>query len=142
MFSNKNLVHILTIMEAAEKCFIYKGDINNAEEFFKHNDQLNYNACVTLLIAIGEESKSIEEGLKLEFPNINWKAIAGMRNIMAHNYRGIDPEMVFEIIAENLSTLKECMLKMLQRVHFEQDILDKALNSTFYTHLAYLKNGK
>ena len=64
MFSNKNLVHILTIMEAAEKCFIYKGDINNAEEFFKHNDQLNYNACVTLLIAIGEESKSIEEVFK------------------------------------------------------------------------------
>jgi len=61
---------------------------------------------------------------------------------MAHNYRGIDPEMVFEIIAENLPTLKECMLNMLQRVHFEQDLLDKALNSIFYTHLSYLKNCK
>lgn len=139
MYSERNLVHILTILEAIEKCFIYVEEIKNYDDFFKHNDQMNYNASVTLLIAIGEESKNIEESLKQEFPETNWKAIAGMRDIMAHNYRGIDPEIVFEILTDNLAPLKKIMLQMLSKVRYNPDILKEAINSPYYKHIGYLK---
>lgn len=139
MYSDKNLVHILTILEAIEKIFIYTQDITNAEDFWLINDQLNFNASVSLLIAIGEETKNIDENLKDEYPDIQWKAIAGMRDKLAHHYRGIDPEMTWEVIINELDNLKTALISMLSKIDFEKAMLDSALDSEYYKHLAYLK---
>lgn len=50
---DKNILHILTILEAVEKINIYTIDLNDADLFFEINDQLNFNARINLLIAIG-----------------------------------------------------------------------------------------
>ena len=49
MFSSKNILHILTMLEAIEKIFIYSADFKDAEEFYFKNKQLNFNATVNLL---------------------------------------------------------------------------------------------
>lgn len=139
MYSEKNLVHILTILEAIEKAFIYSEDIHNADDFWLANDQMNFNACVSLLIAIGEESKKIDENLKNEYDVIQWKAIAGMRNILAHHYRGIDPGMAWDIIINDLPQLKKVTISMLPKLEYPKDMLLTALDSEYYKHLDYLK---
>ncbi len=102
MYNENNLIYILTILEAVEKIKIYSKDYNNPDNFLWDSNQLNFNASVNLLIAIGEEVKKIDEKLKLEFPEIQWKAIAGIRDKIAHDYRGIDPNIVWNVIQNDL----------------------------------------
>ena len=64
MFDSKNVLYILTMLEAIEKIFIYSADFEDEEEFYFANKQLNFNASVNLLIAIGEENKKINEELR------------------------------------------------------------------------------
>lgn len=80
MFSEKNLIFILTMLEAIEKIFLYSEDLENADELYDANEQMNFNACQTLLLAISEESKKIDIELKAKISDIAWELIAGFRN--------------------------------------------------------------
>jgi len=73
MFDSSNMLHILTILEAIEKVMIYADGFEDEEELYRFNKQLNFNAIVNLLIAIGEENKKIDEGLKTSTV-LNWKS--------------------------------------------------------------------
>lgn len=139
MYSEKNLLYILSILEAIEKIFLYSDTYDNAESFWEANEQMNFNACLTLLIAVGEDSKNLEGSLKSVHTEIPWHRIAAFRNRLAHDYRGVDPEVTFEIIRLNLPVLKKVMLKMLKSVNYDQKALEEALASGFYRHLSYLK---
>ena len=140
MYSQDNLLYILTMLEAIEKVFIYSGEFEGAEELFQANDQLNYNACNNLLLAISEESKKIEDQLKNEFDTIAWTHIAQFRNRLAHDYRGIDREVVYHIIQGYLPDIKEVLVQMIDQLPTgAQLILQQALFSGFYKHLGYLK---
>lgn len=90
MFDSKNIVYILTMLEAIEKIFYYSKDYDDEEKFFFANKQLNFNATVNLLIAIGEENKKTDK--------IDWSSISAMRDKISHNYRGIDESIVWDIL--------------------------------------------
>jgi uncharacterized protein with HEPN domain len=129
MYEKKNLTYILTALESIEKIFIYTKGIKDADDFFKLADQLNFNACQILLLVIGEECKKIEKELKDENPEIPWHLIAGLRNRIAHDYRSIDPNISFDIIRNYLPDLKEELIKMLEKVDFEKELLESSKNS-------------
>ena len=142
MYSKGNLIYILTILEAIEKIFIYSSEFESADAFFQANDQLNYNASNNLLLAIGEESKKIDSQLKNEFDNIPWVQIAQFRNRLAHDYRGINPEVIYNIIQGYLPDLKGVLVQMIDKLETgTQPFLQQALFSDFYKHLAYLSSG-
>lgn len=138
MYSVRNLTYILTILEAIEKAKIYTEDILDAEEFLNANDQLNFNACQTLLLVIGEESKKIDENLKNEYEGIPWHLITGLRNRIAHDYRSINPNISFDIIKNYFKQLKDALIDMLNKIDFEPDLLEKAINTPHYSHLKFL----
>ena len=75
MFSSKNITYILTMLEAIEKVFYYIKDFKDEEEFYYADKQVYFNATVNLLIAIGEENKKIDDGLKIS-KAIQWKNIS------------------------------------------------------------------
>ena len=139
MYDDKNLVYILTILESIEKIKIYCRDYEDSDEFLWANNQLNFNGTVNLLIAIGEESKKIESKLKKEFPKIKWKPIAGIRDKLAHDYRGIDPNIVWNVIQNDLDVLKDAMIQMLAKIKYNKKVLKEALNTKYYSHLSYIK---
>lgn len=78
---------MLTILEAIEKIKIYSRNLANSELLFEAENQMPYNAICDLLLAIGEESKKIEPGLKETQGFIWWDEISGLRNRIAHDYR-------------------------------------------------------
>ena len=133
MFSSKNLTYILTILEAIEKISYY------SKEF--KDEQLNFNATVNLLIAIGEENKKIDDNLKISNA-ISWKNISAMRDKISHNYRGIDESMVWDIIQNYLPILKTLLIEMLPKIENHQTCIEEALKSQYYEDLTYLKNCK
>ena len=139
MYSKDNLVYILTMLEAIEKIFIYSNEFNSAHDFFKANDQLNYNGSNNLLLVIGEESKKLDINLKSEFTEIPWPLIAQLRNRLAHDYRGLDPEVIFNIIQGYLPDLKKALILMIDRLAIDRErLLREVLFSNFYRHLNYL----
>lgn len=64
-----------------------------------------------LLMAIGESVKGIDKithgKLFILYPDIDWKGVMGMRDIIAHHYFDIDAETVYDVVKNELSTLKE-----------------------------------
>ena len=127
------------MLEAIEKCFIYTEDIISAEDFFNANEQLNFNASQLLLMTIGEESKKLDEEIKSDFSETNWKSISNFRNRIAHDYRGVNPEISFEIIKEYLPELKQVLISIFKKIEISEEALSVALESDFYKHLKYLK---
>ena len=136
--SEKNILYILTILECIEKLKIYSGGYTNADEFLFADDQIAFNASCHLLLAIGEEAKKIDNGLKDEFSFIEWDQISGIRNRIAHDYRGVDAEIVFRIIVNESDVLKEVMIKMLWISGASKLSLQQLVGSPFYAHLGYL----
>lgn len=66
-----------------------------------------------MLTIIGEAAKNISPQLRKEFPEIPWKATAGMRDKIMHHYFGVDYEAVFETIRVDLPLLKQGILAVL-----------------------------
>ena len=130
------------MLEAIEKIKIFVSKFNDAPSFFKADDQLYFHAVNSLLLAVGEESKKLEAELKKGFEEIPWSAIAGMRNRLAHDYRGIDFNLVFSTATVEIPILKSVLIQMLKMIDFDKGELKAALNSPFYSHISYLKDNQ
>lgn len=135
-----NVLYILTMLEAIEKSFIYTQKFINADDFFRTDDQLYFNATVNLLIAIGEESKKIDNEMKSRHDEVNWKLLAGLRDKISHNYRGIDPTIIWNIIKNDLTVLKKSLISLLQDTTIDSTLLHTIVQTDYYKHLTYLLN--
>jgi len=60
-----------------------------------------------MLTIIGEAAKGVSPQLRKEFPDIPWKATAGMRDKIMHHYFGVDYEAVYQTIRIDLPVLKQ-----------------------------------
>lgn len=56
---------------------------------------------------IGEATKRIPDDFKKKYPNIPWKDMAGMRDILIHQYTEVDKDIVWKTIAQKIPSLKE-----------------------------------
>jgi uncharacterized protein with HEPN domain len=72
-------------------------------------------AVVKLLEILGEAVKQIPDELRDRYPHIAWSAIAGMRNILVHKYWGIDVEVVWASVQEDVPMLKAVVSEMLSK---------------------------
>lgn len=74
-------------------------------------------ACIKQMEIIGEASNHISNELKIKFTNIEWSQIIGMRNVFAHEYFGIDANLVWEIIKKDIPDLKKKIKLIQQSIH-------------------------
>ena len=140
MYSHKNLIHIFTILECIEKCWLYSKDYKTAQDFIFLNEQRDYNATLMMFTAIGEESKKIDRELKQSITStIVWSDVAGMRDKISHDYRGIDAKILWNTIHKELYTLKEAVLQILDLLNPPKDLIDEILHTPYYQNLQYLK---
>ena len=71
-----DLLHLLSILESIEKIRLYSKDSESAEIFFEYNDQINFNATLTLLMHIGETVGKLSDDLLENSPEIPWEKYA------------------------------------------------------------------
>jgi uncharacterized protein with HEPN domain len=64
------------------------------------------DAVVRNLQVMAETTQRISEKIKSEHPDVEWRGIAGFRNILVHDYLGLDLEKIWEVIERRLPTLK------------------------------------
>jgi len=100
------------ILEAIEKIFEYTSEHRSADEL--NDDNRNFDATMMNFIVIGEMTGKLSDEFKNNHPQIEWHKIKGFRNILAHNYFGIDAEEVWQIINDILPDLKSQIIKYIQ----------------------------
>lgn len=64
---------------------------------------------------IGEASKNIPSGIQEKYPEIPWRKMYGLRNLIAHEYFGIDYEMIWEIAKRNLPQNRKDLQKIIEK---------------------------
>ena len=77
-------------------------------------DQRTLDAVTHNLLIIGEAAKHIPDTLRQDYPHIPWKAIAGMRDIIAHTYFRINTRIVWNVVQQDLEPLKTCIKQIQQ----------------------------
>lgn len=91
-----------------------KTEISNLMAFTKgiktfeafNRDQKTAYACLRSLEVIGEAAKCISSETKLKHPQVEWRKIAGARDVIVHNYSGVDLHVIWETIQTSIPALK------------------------------------
>lgn len=77
-------------------------------------DKKTINAVIRALEIIGEATKKIPPEIRALHPDLPWNEIAAMRDKLIHEYFGVDLEIVWETVQEDLEPLESVVRKVLQ----------------------------
>ncbi len=75
------------------------------------------DAVLRNLQTMAESTQSLSDDLKTTYPDIEWDRIAAFRNVLVHDYLGIDVERVWDITQRDVPELKRAILAMLEGGH-------------------------
>lgn len=111
--SHKDFSCILNMLESIQKILDYSEKFENADDFF--NDTKSFDATMMNFVIIGEMVEKLSFDFLTETENkIDWFKIKSFRNIVAHNYFGIDAEEVWQIIKTHLSDFKKNLNRIIE----------------------------
>lgn len=65
------------------------------------------------LEVIGQAVKGLSEDLRAANPEIPWKQIAGMRDVLIHHYFGVKLDAVWQVVETELQPLEDCVAALL-----------------------------
>jgi uncharacterized protein with HEPN domain len=94
------------ISDACRKIAEFTTDLNR-EAFLA--DARTYDAVVRNLEIIGEAAKHIPAGTREEIPSVPWDRIAGLRNILSHEYFGIDNDILWDVVRNHAPALRRAI---------------------------------
>ncbi|HDS46385.1 MAG TPA: DUF86 domain-containing protein [Methanomicrobia archaeon] len=105
------LLFIEDIVQCIEKIESYTG--NHSFEDFSEND-MAVDAVIRNFEIIGEAVKRIPEEIKRKYTAVAWKEAAGFRDILIHEYFGIDLEAVWDTVRVNIPEFKAQIVRVLE----------------------------
>lgn len=104
-------VYLDDIIESAVKIKSYIAGMSY-EDFF--NDDRTIDAVLRNLGIIGEATKRIPENIRKQRSDIEWHKVIGLRNILIHQYSGVDLEIVWQIITQKLPLFEQQIKNILE----------------------------
>lgn len=103
-------VYLVHIQEAIDKVFSYSAGGRDA---FIANPMAQ-DAIIRNFEIIGEATKRLAKETKQKQPDIPWRRIAGLRDVLIHNYMGVDLDEVWGIIEDRLPALQRAVQRLLE----------------------------
>ncbi len=83
-------------------------------EFYE--DSIVQDAVLRRLEIIGEAVKNVPDDFRAKYPDVPWRQIAGMRDVLIHAYFGVNLRRVWKVVKEDLPGLKLKILKILEEI--------------------------
>ncbi len=112
--SHKDFACLLNMFDSIEKIKKYSGSFKNADELYA--DSKSFDAVMMNFVVIGEMAEKLTEDFKKSTESqIDWFKVRGFRNIIAHNYFGIDAEEVWQIIENSVLDMEIKIKKILDK---------------------------
>ncbi|MBI4828944.1 MAG: DUF86 domain-containing protein [Nitrospinae bacterium] len=78
------------------------------------NDRKTQSAVLRELQTLAESSQRLSQPLKDNHPEVPWRGLAGFRNVLAHDYLGINLGRVWEVVERDLPVLRAAIEKLRQ----------------------------
>jgi uncharacterized protein with HEPN domain len=112
--SRDEIMYLQDIAESCEKILRFSQGLSQSGLI---RDEKTYDAVVRNLEIIGEAAKHISEDLRKQLPDIEWRKAAGLRDMLAHAYFGIDNDILWDVVQNKVPQLGEATRAFLDKHH-------------------------
>lgn len=114
---NREVAHLKHIIKAIDRIITKIGD---KKTFIDDEDRIDI--VVLSLQTMAESTQKLSEESKQLYPYIEWKKIAGLRNILVHNYlEGYDLELISGLVDQKLPELRQVATELLDQLRTNND---------------------
>jgi uncharacterized protein with HEPN domain len=108
--SRNERMYLADILDSCNKILSFSENLSKSELIA---DAKTYDAVVRNLEIIGEAAKHISDDTRKQLPDIQWRKIAGMRDILTHDYFGIDNDILWDIVKNKIPQLQRILNEFL-----------------------------
>jgi uncharacterized protein with HEPN domain len=105
-------LYLIQMLERAERIFLYTQ--GGRDEFLE--DPKTQDAVVRSFEVMGEAAKRVPQPIRDLAPEIPWRSLAGFRDVLIHQYEGVDLDEVWKRIAEDLPPLTASLGTLLRKL--------------------------
>jgi uncharacterized protein with HEPN domain len=103
-------VYLRHIRDAIDSILEYTA---GGQEQFSRNKMMQ-DAVVRNLEIIGEAVKNLSSGLRTRHPTVPWQQIAGLRDVLIHQYFGVNLELVWQVVEQRLPELRRLVVRLIE----------------------------
>ena len=102
--SRSDADRVSDIRSAISRCRSYEEHLGSPDL-----GQMAYDAVLRNLAVIGEAVRALPEEFVSAHPDVPWPAIAGLRNVVVHEYFRVNPDVIRDVLDQHLTTLDEAL---------------------------------
>jgi uncharacterized protein with HEPN domain len=97
----------------AEADYLAEQTASLSKDDFLKNETLR-RAFVRSLEVIGEATKKLPDEFRARYPQVEWRAMAGMRDRLIHGYFGVDHDLIWEVVTQKVPDLRIALGQILR----------------------------
>lgn len=106
------------IIEKSNLVMMRNKDVTSYQDFLLSPEMMEkFDAACMLIQVVGETARKLDDWtsskLFINYPQVYWKGVFALRNIISHEYGNVDPENIFKIIKRHLPELNACITQIL-----------------------------
>ena len=108
--SRSHRLFLRDMLEACEK--VMRSEGLDFDAFVRN--ELVYDAVLRNLEDLGEAAKKVPDSVRARHRSVEWRAIAGLRDVLAHAYFALDEATLWDIVAQKVPALAEVLRQILE----------------------------